>query len=197
MRFLISIFCAIVFCSLAKADIVIEISESGNDLLLTTSGSLNTIGLMNGFQNSNRFITLTSDRGFAFGVGAQESFSEDFVSPSGFTGVTVSSSGFTDGFFITDPILESGGADFAFTETILWIPSGYVGGTPVSQVLRVENVSFASAGFSPGGFLEMTWTGSVPGAGDTIRFAVSVPEPSSFAFFFSIASIGFGQRRRR
>lgn len=190
----------IAFGSLAdpgKAAVLIEITESGSDLLFTTSGSLDTTGLGVPATASNDYAIWVGEIGVyaAISQGSQDSYGpEAFVGLTGQS--TFSSAVMSDG---PDVLLESGAADFAFrTGGNLWIPENYVSGTPVFQEMRWVGQSFAGLGINEGEFAELSWTaGADGGGGDSIRMQASpIPEPSS-ALLFGLAAFGFAARRRR
>lgn len=193
---------AVISCQRAHCDVIINITEDGADLLVTTSGSLNTIGLVNFSAGTNELQFQSNVNNIvAFGSGAQEFYSSGAA--SGITGVTRTGTLNNFAFVPPDVTLESGGADFGFRffNDAIWIPEGYVSDSAVSQVLRVSTESFATAGLTAGDFSQFTWTGPGGGSGDTIRFQVSgsgaaVPEPSTFALL-GLVAVGIGVRRCR
>lgn len=216
MRHLFSIILApivlLLFVSLpARAGILIEIAESGSDLLITTSGSLNTIGLTGHTDTVNLkswgFGSGAADHPewFAFGSSAQDYYSGDADGLVGYSS-NVSWTGTTGSISGLSILLDSGLANFGFrtgSRNDIWIPDGYVSGTIVSQVLRRQNASFASLGLNVGDFAEVSWTGSVEGSGDTMRMQVgaistNVPEPTSLSVF-GLGGLGLvvGSVRRR
>ena len=184
--------------SSAQGAVVIEITESGSDLLITTSGSLDTSGLSGDdptfvdpviFVNDNIAGVLL----WSFGVGDQTYYSGpgDGFDTSSFSNT------FSSGFGPGAATLVSGGADFGFSTSLadLWTPAGYVSGSTVSQVLRVTGESFASLGINDGEFAEFSWTSA--GGGDSIRMqAGAVPEPSS-SLLVGLGGLALILRRRR
>ena len=163
----------------AKGDIIVDITDDGTDLYVTTSGSLNTSGLTSPNSTSNTIEFKNASTFFtAFGVGAPFYYSG---SGDGITNVTRTNT-FSNTWNFTSPSLVSGGADFGFSKSLdaIWIPNGYPSGDPVSQVLRVSGQTLSSIGINPGEFSEFTWNAA--GGGDTIRFqasAAAAPDPNA------------------
>lgn len=188
-----------------RADIIIRISESDDDILITTTGSLNTTGLT-GHQDANNFAGFgynwSTGSGFevwlAFGGSnpGQDFYAGDGDGLVGYTS-DVSWTGGSASSLSVD--LVSGYASFGFRTGNLpsiWIPDNYVNGSAVSQVLRKNNDSFASLGLNVGDYARVSWTGTGGGSGDSIMMVV-VPEPATGVLFSMLGIAGFLNRRRK
>lgn len=203
----------LIAASSAQASILIEITESGSDVLFTTTGSLNTTGLVDpsGTRNASAVSYNASGIGFetwiAFGSSGgrfdpgQHFYSGDEDGLVGYTSDVSWTGSSTSGLRVD---LVSGLANFGFRtgdEHDIWIPYNYVSGTSVTQVLRRSNASFASLGLNAGDYAEVSWTGQVAGAGDSIRMQVTgsnsaVPEPATWLLWAAFGLIGVMASRR-
>jgi len=193
---------------LVEASIMIEISESGSDVVFTTSGSLDTSGLTGHLDaNGVKSVFYNSGSGtfrtwVAFGGSNSQDFYEgagdglvDYSSNVSWTGASIGGLGVS---------LDSGPADFGFRTGSLesiWIPDQYVSGTSVTQVLRRSNASFSSLGLNAGDFAEVSWTTGL-GSRESIRMQVgdglsAVPEPGSLAVWGLAVGLGLVIVRRR
>ncbi len=164
------------------ASIMIHITESGSDLVVTTSGSVDTtdLGPPGGtIPNSPRFdINPLSNLVFAaFGVGTQDFWEQPAVGSFTFT-----DNGLLDDSYRTENlVLTSGGGDVAFRgASTLWLPQGYVSGTPINQVLTISGESFASIGVEDGDTATFSWGVSNP---DSITMAIGSGVPVELQSF--------------
>jgi len=195
-------------CCTAEASIMIKITESGSDVLFTTTGSLDTSGLT-GHANSTNGKSVTYNNAIstwkvwvAFGGSNQQDFYAgagdglvNYTSNVSWTGGSVGGLGVD---------LVSGSADFGFRTGSLesiWIPDQYVSGSSVSQVLRRNNASLATLGLNIGDFAEVSWdTGGA--SRESIRMQVGdgfspVPEPSAIAMWGIAGALGLVLAHRR
>lgn len=179
----------------ARGAILISITESGSDLIVTTTGSAD-IGLFpvrdlslgstaNFSAQSNQFV--------AFGAGlTQDTWLGSSVPGWSFVDGGLASKGIQ----LNAPVvsLVSGGADFGFRpDGVLYLPGNYVSGSTVDQVLRVSGESFSSLNLSPGESAIYSWDTAT--GRDSITMVV-VPEPSH-ALLVLVGSISMAMRRRR
>jgi uncharacterized repeat protein (TIGR01451 family) len=156
------------FVNTGSAAVLIQLTESGGNILVTTSGSLDTSGLGapdGSTSNTVRFRlnSGTSQEFIAFGVGAQDYW---FNPPS----FSFTDNGLADDTASTSATLTSGGGDIGFRPTgLIWLPQGYVSGTAINQVITISGVSFASLGLESGDSATYSWGGTNP---DSITFLV-------------------------
>lgn len=79
----------------------------------------------------------------------------------------------------------------------LFVPVGYVSGSPLSHTSVWANRSFASLGLAEGTYV-YTWGSGEHADSLTINASITpVPEPSSLAMIFAGATAACGWRRRR
>ena len=170
--------------SVGHASVMIHITESGSDLVVTTSGSADTTGWgPPGGTVSNsprvRINTFTNSEFIAFGVGTQ-----DWWDSPGVGSFTFTDNGLLDVNYAVDSlILTSGGGDVGFSGIgllLVWLPTGYVSGTPINQVLTISGESFASIGVEDGDTATISWAGSNP---DSITMAIGSGVPVELQSF--------------
>ncbi len=168
--------------SVGHASVMIHITESGSDLVVTTSGSADTTGWGAPGGTTANLPRLRINWGsggefIAFGVGTQDWW----VSPGGGS-FTFTDNGLLDDDFDTPSVnLTSGGGDVGFLNAaIVWLPAGYVSGTPINQVLTITGQSFASIGVEDGDTATVSWGGSNP---DSITMAIGSGVPVELQSF--------------
>ena len=168
--------------SVGHASVMIHITESGSDLVVTTSGSADTTGwgAPGGTSPNSPLLRINFASGgefIAFGVGTQDWW----VSPGGGS-FTFTDNGLLDDDFGTSSVtLTSGGGDVGFLNAaIVWLPEGYVSGTPINQVLTINGQSFASIGVEDGDTATISWGGSNP---DNITMAIGSGVPVELQSF--------------
>lgn len=176
----------------ANGAVLITISESGNDVVATGSGTLNTTSLspfsqnssvMNIINSSNPTITIGDTAGFntaasddTFDISVSGSFGG-----SGF-GIASSSTGDVIG------VGAFGGRGF------LYVPNGYVSGSNLSGSAIWSDEDFDSLTLTPGDY---TWSWGSGANEDSLTVRISsVPEPSSITLL-GLGALGFVSRRKR
>lgn len=158
---------AILFTTVAgvsSANVVIRIVESGNDLVVTTSGNVNIDdwGQPDGTSSTSPRVSISpnSSGGFhVIGTGSQDWWSDP---GSGYFKFT--DNGLRDADFYTLNVnLVSGGGDVAFHTTHqVSLPEGYVSGETIDQVLTIPGESYSSIGVHEGESATISWCGSNP-----------------------------------
>ena len=158
--------------SACGADVVIDIVESGTDILATLSGSLDLDATDSfsggGFLTTNSYfptlgnISFGGDTGFGDGY-----FFSGTPSPFGSGGFDIWGS--------------SSGDEFDFNTAapgFLIVPTGYVSGQNLSGSTIKFNSDFVTEGFLIGTYVT-TLTGP-SGVSDTVTINVGIPEPTAF-----------------
>ncbi len=159
----------------ADADVIIDVSQSGSNVVATGSGSIDLTGLafnetlsvVVGVQPNIAFITLGATPGGSFDIYTGASGPSSF----GSGGTTLADSG-------TGPLFGVLGTSNVGTG--IFVPIGYVSGNPLSGSLTFDNKTIAGLGLTPGTYTYTWGTGPVESLTVNISPA-SVPEPSSLA----------------
>lgn len=171
--------------SIGQASVMIHITESGDDLVITTSGSIDTTSLGPPGGTTNTAATLAIN---AFGVshdhvafgGNQQDW---WMNPVG-GAFTFTDGGLADDSYNTTAVvLTSGGGDVGFRpagQGTIWLPLNYVSGTPINQVLTLAGESFASIGVEDGDTATFAWGGTNP---DSITMAIGSGVPVELQAF--------------
>jgi hypothetical protein len=155
--------------SIGTASVIINFAQVGNNVTAIGSGTVNTASL-NFFTNIGAQDALDASSGEYLGgtAGGSTDVYEGISGPGNF------GPGNGQG---NSPTTSSG--DYigltAFNDR-LFVPGGYVSGSPLSNISTWQNATFASLGLTPGSYI-YTW-GSGPSA-DSLTVNVVVPEPSA------------------
>ncbi|MGC4032212.1 MAG: PEP-CTERM sorting domain-containing protein [Tepidisphaeraceae bacterium] len=171
------------YASSAPAAMIMNVYEAGNNVVVTASGTVNTAGL-NYFIDNYAGIPVIEPSGLWVGNGWCSIY-------TGFSGPGSIGSG--NGVFAN----SYSGDLFAVTlfNGRLFVPQGYVSGTPLSGTSTANNATLAQFGFVNGTYV-YTW-GTGPTA-DSLTINVGIPEPASLSL---LSAAGFAllrrQRRRR
>lgn len=168
--------------------------ESGADVVLQSSGSVDTSALTNIGNTAN---PVSGFVGPSLGLLS----TDDVSSPnfgSGYTGISGPTNFGTGGFVVadtstpltTDVFALNGGA------SRLTLPIGYSSGTPFSGSVSFSGTDLATLGATPGTY---TWTwGTGPTADQWTLNVGIIPEPSTSGLAaLGLLSLGFIGRRRR
>ncbi len=167
---------------------IVNIVESGNDVVATFSGSANTSGL--GAPVNGSSTPSIRNTGWAFGNSAT-------VPTSRFAGITNPPTYFYTGLAVLTP--NSGSGDrigILPGQNILVLPQGYISGTQLSGSSTFSNATLQSLNLTPGTYTT-TWGSVANGNADSLVMNVgitAVPEPSSIALL-SLATVGLTARR--
>jgi len=182
---------AVVFVAApAQAVVTFTFAQVGNDVVLTSSGSLNLIGAASGgFYGVDGFVNPTAGS-LAVGTSALV-FGYRLTSPA----VTFGTGGFVNG---TPDLGSAVGLQASALGTgFVYVPELYVSGSALIGSTTFESSTFASLGLTAG-----TYNFSIPN--DTIRLIVpgavtgAVPESSTWAMMLlGFGGIGFAVRRNR
>jgi hypothetical protein len=175
--------------SAADATVTLDISQVGSDVVGSSSGSLNLTGLTEYEKASALAGELNAAAALAeVGDGGQ------WV--DGFTGLTSYPTSLGPG---TGTIFSSSvtGDPFAVYGAfgMVWLPDGYVSGSPIAGTATWLNQTIASLGLTPG-----TYTFVAPS--DTVVVTIegtagAIPEPATWAMMLlGLCGIGIAMRSR-
>jgi hypothetical protein len=178
----------------ARAAFVATMVESGPNVVVTGSGTIDLAGFHNPYSMTGLLLSGIIPSGGDILIGPTGYVSTDnytpYSGPSSFGsgGFTVASSGTGDRVGVYTGIGD------------IIVPSGYVSGSHLSSSATYDDATFASLGVTPGTYV-WTW-----GAGNTLdsftlditaEAPVPTPEPPSLALFgAAIAALGWRRRRK-
>lgn len=176
----------------ANAAIVLSITELGDDLVITSSGSIDTSGFV--FQNTNNTVDF-------FRPATQQLISREnpipssmFVSSAFSVSVPIfgSSSGtLGDGLFSNTTGAMSG---LGFGPSSLYLPIGYLSGSSLSGTAIFVNQSFATMGLTSG----LSFVGTLNNtAAETVTVTIGQVPETSQALLFGFGALGVMAHRRR
>jgi MYXO-CTERM domain-containing protein len=179
----------------ADAGIVIDVSQVGNNVVMTGGGSVDTSSLTGVGDGGLIPAVIPAAGSLALGeppVGDVGIFA--ITGPSSFgTGETrtLPGNGTGDVFGVDGPILSG------FNTTVLELPLGYQSGSALSASDTYLNTTIAGLGLTPGSY---TYTWGTGGTADSLTLNISgVPEPASLTMAVTAAALlgGLPFRRRR
>jgi hypothetical protein len=185
----------------ALAGIVFDISESGPNLVVTATGSLDLTGFTNTQTNGawNSGLTYIRPATVTAGSGSFDSYT---------TGTTF----FTSGGALTTQVFPSGPAYLSASTSsgdyvafqlsgtppvnpLIYVPTGYTSNAPINGTATYSGLSLASLGMTP----STVWKWYLGADGDESQSITIVPEPSTYVIAFAGvagASVLCGRRKK-
>jgi hypothetical protein len=179
----------------ARAEFIISIQQSGPNVVVTGSGTINTTDLYH-LSSSSQSAIIAPYIGYV-AVGPSSGVSDDPYIAVGGTAPVFGTGGYS--------FPSSGSGDIAgfgpggAGSSDIFVPLGYVSGAALSDTTTYSSATFASLGLTPGTYTD-SW-GSGAGA-DSIVLQVGasspVPEPSgALLLVLPLAALGFVARSCR
>jgi hypothetical protein len=177
----LNLFLVALFCTAAplRAGIVINMAESGSDVVATISGSIGSLAGATLDQTSAPAVNFNAFRAdddalFGFSDGTFFSNYNNYFIP-----IFPSNFGPSSAYFAATSGSASANMFFRETPAQMWIDQNYTLGTPVTGTLTWANQSFATLGVTEGSYL-WSWTG------DSVTLNIGagpapVPEPGTWA----------------
>lgn len=172
----------------APAALVATITESGPDLLVTVTGSLDLTGTSftgTALYDVGNLVDANTSGVNVVDVGDMDLYS---YSPTGTVSGDLLFGGTTDG--------NSEDNRFFMGTSVVYVTAGYVSGSPVSYTATITDLSFADLGITPGQFRTVTRATGVNST-DSFAMITAVPEPATLPL--SALALGLSLRitRRR
>ncbi len=151
--------------SASKAELILNVTQSGNDVVVTASGSINSLaGLMSVSLAGPPPTISASEATVRAGSGAFDVYA----------GLTSAPSSIGSGPEVT--ATSSTGPQVGVTDNAFLLEHGYVLGTSLDSTATYASESFASLGLTPGTSFTYSWTGD---SAVVNVVASAVPEPAS------------------
>jgi MYXO-CTERM domain-containing protein len=184
------------WCSTARAALVFNFAQVGNDVIATGSGSANLSGLTFRLSLGGSQINVDAGSGNFRGgaTGVSYLVYETVTIPP--TGYGFNSVGFGPGTGTNNIPSSSSGDYFGLTafNGRLFLPDAYVSETPLSNTTTWNNRTLANLGLAPAGSsFTYSWGSGLNADSLTINI---IPEPSS-AVAATVALTGLAAIRRR
>jgi hypothetical protein len=180
----------------AHAGIIMTLSETGGNVVLSGSGTANLAGLT--FNNQNQIFSTVVPNGSAFATGPAGPVGpvDEYRTVTGPTsfgqgGFTAATSGTGDRFGIDELVFNQ------VLTLVLIVPRNYASGSTLNGSGTYVGSTFASLGATPGTYL-YTWGTGANADSLTLQIGTAaVPEPSSLALCGIAGAIGLTVARVR
>jgi hypothetical protein len=172
----------------SHASYVVNLTESGGNVVATGSGTINTAGL--NYAGPGYWTPMISGAQDFIVLGAGGSIDD-------YNNILTGPSSFGSG---TNFGADDGGGDLVgyFTGGSLFVPLNYVSGTSLDSNATWTGQTFASLGLTPGSYV-WTWGSGANADSFTLNIgAQTVPEPASLFLLGmgSLAIFGYARQRR-
>jgi hypothetical protein len=179
----------------AQAGYVVDLTQVGSDVVAVGSGRIDLTGLA--------FEADGETDAFLFPLDVLIFTGPAFPTISGmnvYSGVSTTPTSFGSGRFTE---ASSGSGDLVGITTIassvgqLYVPSGYVSGSALSDTSTYSGATLAGLGVTPGTY-EWTWGSGANQNFTLVIGAAAVPEPSTWAMMLlGFAGLGYAAVRRK
>jgi hypothetical protein len=170
-----------------QAGYVVDLTQQGSNVVATGSGAIDLSGLtfVSGFNNAPFIIPATG----VINTGPVLPDLSKVDTYAGFTGPRAFGSG-------GETFASSGSGDFVGIQNgveapdEVFVPTGYVSDSPLSDTTSYDGQTFSSLGATPGAY-KWTW-GTGANQNFTLIIGTVVPEPSTWVMMlFGFAGLGF------
>ena len=171
----------------AQAAVLINISESGANVVATGSGTIN-LAALTAANNGNASPQVIGNGAFV-AVGANN---------SNFTPYDLTITGPNSFGTIAQSFPANGTGDFLGvwgSASTIFVPQGYVSNDPLTGTAQWDNQSFASLGLTPGTYV-YTWGSGTTADSLTVQITAT-PEPGTLTLVALGGLCAFAYRRRR
>jgi hypothetical protein len=176
----------------AKAELVIDITQQGSNVVASASGSLFTEDLITVLSTIISSGVSGSDGAILIGSGSVTAFGAQLSGPLSFgSGVAVGAS--STNSTVPFGFLANSGNPAA---EAIFLPTGYVSASSLSGTDTFDNTTIAGLGLTPGTYTYDFGTG--PFADSVVVNIAAVSEPATWAMMIlGFAGIGFLAYRRK
>ena len=170
----------------AQSTFVVTISQVGNDVVATGSGTILTDSLTYSFSAPA-------------GPSINPSGGDILIGSGGNADIYLGASSVTFGSGLTALATSGSGDVVAFGSSVhlIGVPSGYVSGAPLSATTTWAGTTIADLGITPGTYISTWGSGSTGGSFTVTTSSVPEPTPTFALFLVGGVALAFGWRSRR
>lgn len=173
--------------SLTSAGIIIDIDESGSDVVATFNGSIDLNAVTFQFSPVGNTPGVSPSLGVISFASGDEQYVLNLISSDG-----------TWGSGVTTLADSSSGDGFVFSPNALSLPAGYVSGSGIAGLITFLTEDFTTMGFTAGVY-NYTF-GQVGVATDFVTVSIGkaqIPAPATIALFaLGLGALGYRRRKR-
>jgi len=166
----------------------VTLEELGSNVVATGSGTIDLTGLI--------FLSVGGVGGAAIAPN-QGRFQLAGGSILNYTGLSGPTSFGSGGFTLANSSSGDAVGTLVFGSRVLFVPSGYLSGNPLSGTSTYNNATFASLGVTPGTYV-WSWGTGLPNQNFTLQIGpAGVPDGGSTVSLLGCALLGVAALRRK